>query len=308
MGRGERTHALNTTHLEMCRFKKPTDPGLVCILACIKRLCTLPKNVSKPGMALRHLMNVFLTRLDEKYAIPVALPFARNINFCGRAETLDTIHRKFWPAITDNVSSPLNRNLISLVGSSGAGKSQVLLEYVYRYHLYKQKYSSIFWLNACSSSQLEASAYLAVKSIISHYQTIWEATTDRNQRIAHALKIFEPPIMTRSALMNAVNKLPSIELLKGWLSNDTNNRWLLIIDDYDPDAFNLEVILPTSESGHIIMSTSQTYAYPGSLLVSVPDSIGEAESVDLLIRSSGKAPGTISRNGLFLGDFVSSHC
>jgi hypothetical protein len=284
MGRGERTHALNTTHVEMCRFKEPTDPGLVCILACIKRLCTLPKNIPKP---------------DEKYAIPVTLPFARNINFCGRGETLDRIHRKFWPKITNDALSPLGRDLISLVGSNGAGKSQVLLEYVYRYHLDKPTYSSIFWLDADNSAQLEASAYLAVQSIIDHYQTIWKATTDCDQRIAHALKIYEPPIMTRSALLDAVNKLSSVELLKGWLSHEVNNRWLLIIDGYDPDAFNLDVILPTSESGHIIVSTSQTWAYPGSFLVSVPEGIGETESVDLLIRSCGKAPGTISRNGLF---------
>jgi len=49
MGRGERTHALNTTHIEMCRFEKPTDPGLQCIVSCIKRFCTLPQDIAKPG-------------------------------------------------------------------------------------------------------------------------------------------------------------------------------------------------------------------------------------------------------------------
>ncbi|KAA8910805.1 hypothetical protein FN846DRAFT_761666, partial [Sphaerosporella brunnea] len=234
----------------------------------------------------------------EKYAIPFEPPFARNVNFCGRAETLDSIHRKLWPKIMDDTSSPLSRNLISLVGSNGAGKSQVLLEYMYRYHSNKQRYSSIFWLDAGSYSQLEASAYLAIESIISHYQATWTSATDCDQRIAHALKIYDPPIMTRSALMDAVNKSASVNILKAWLSHESNNRWLLIVDGYDPDAFNLDVILPTTESGHIIMSTSQTYAHPGSFLISVPDSIGEAECVDLLIRSSGKAPGTISRNDL----------
>ena len=49
MGRGERTHALNTTHQEMCRFASANDPNLLTIISCIKRLCTLPQDVPTTG-------------------------------------------------------------------------------------------------------------------------------------------------------------------------------------------------------------------------------------------------------------------
>jgi len=212
---------------------------------------------------------------------------------------LEVIRKRLWPnSLTDDNSGPLTRNSISLVGSAGVGKTQILLEYMYRYHTHQQKYSSVFWLSAGTTSQLQASAYDAVMGIIGQYDKIWKTAPDRDQLIAHSLKIFEPPIMTRAALMEAANRISSVQLLRNWLSHESNNRWLLMIDNYDPDSFELEIVLPVSEVGHILLSTNKPYASPGSHLVTVTDSIGEAQSVDLLIRSSGKDPGTVSRNGL----------
>ncbi|KAF8539400.1 hypothetical protein BDD12DRAFT_98802 [Trichophaea hybrida] len=283
MGRGERTHALSTTHLEMCRFKSPTDPGLVCIVACIKRLCTDPNNVVK---------------LDERYAIPMKPPFPRNVHFCAREGILEEIQSIFWPNyhFQEDQSHPLGRKSITLQGSGGTGKTQVLLEHMYRFHAYKRGYSSIFWLNSDSVASLEASAYDILGNIIGHYDGMWRGATDCDQRIAHSLKIFEPSITTRATLMEALNKASSVKILRDWLSHEPNSRWLLVLDNYSPDV-DLHTILPATDVGHVLVSTRSYNAYPGSHSIAMPDSIGEAESVDLLIRSSGKGL-RVSRNDM----------
>jgi len=234
-------------------------------------------------------------------------PFPRNVHFCAREGILEEIQKIFWPNhhFQEDQSHPLGRKTITLQGAGGTGKTQVLLEHMYRFHAYKG-YSSIFWLNADCVAGLEASAYGILESIISHYDAMWRGATDCDQWIAHSLKIFEPPITTRAALMEAVNKSSSVKILRDWLSHESNSRWLLILDNYSPDV-DLCTILPATDVGHVLTSTRNYNTYPGSHSISMLDSIGEAESVDLLIRSSGKGL-KVSRNGSYLRNpLYSSH-
>ncbi|CCX33329.1 Similar to Nephrocystin-3; acc. no. A0JM23 [Pyronema omphalodes CBS 100304] len=282
MGKGERTHALNTTHLEMCRFESPNDPNLTCIVACIKRLCTDQKDVTKP---------------DKKFAIPLKPPFSRNVHFSGREGILEEIKRTFWPnnQIEDN-SRPLPRTHIAVLGAGGAGKTQILLEYMYRYHAFRQGYSSIFWLNASSTAGLEATAYGIVENIIDHYTKIWKGEKECIQRIAQLFNIFDSAITTKAGLVEAINKLSSVTILKDWLSHAANGRWLLILDSIHPDV-DITTIVPSNDIGHVLTATAYHNIYPDAHPLTVAESIGETESIDLLIRSSGKGL-KISRNDM----------
>jgi tetratricopeptide (TPR) repeat protein len=85
------------------------------------------------------------------------VPYERNPFFSGRADVLQHLHQQLTTSAAEQSALPL---VIS--GLSGIGKTQVALEYIYRY---RQDYRHIFWLNASSEHALLAD-YLAVADII----------------------------------------------------------------------------------------------------------------------------------------------
>lgn len=304
---------LATSHADMGRFASASDPNLACIVACLKRLCTDPKDTAQLGSPpLPSMPPSSDMWADRKYAVPVKPPFPRNVHFCGREAILGQIHAAFWPdsSLLDDCSRPLARACITLCGAAGSGKTQLLLEYLYRHAAAARRpaYSSVFWLNAASPHTLAASAYAAVDAIIAHYDALWRTqaaqAAARAERIAHALGIFEASITSHASLMRAVNRRPSVPILARWLAHQSNARWLLVLDNYDPDV-DLQALLPAAspaappavEYGHVLVATRTYNPYPGTHSIPVPNSIGEPESIDLLVQSSGKGL-KISRNGL----------
>lgn len=297
----------------MGRFASAADPNLACIVTCLKRLCADPADTVQPGSSLLFLpFRRCSAKMwpDRTYAVPARPPFARNVHFCGREAILGQMHAAFWPdrALLDDCSRPLGRACVTLCGAAGAGKTQLLLEYLYRHHHHHRHhagYSSVFWLNAASPAALAASAAAAVEAIVAHCDALWRGGAER---IAHTLGIFEASITSRASLVQVLNRRPSVPVLARWLAHRPNARWLLVLDNYDPDV-DLEPLLPAAsaaaattplaaaaEYGHVLVATRSYNPYPGTHSIPVPDAIGEAESVDLLVRSSGKGL-TVSRNG-----------
>jgi hypothetical protein len=74
------------------------------------------------------------------------VPFRRNPKFFGQEEALTKLHQQLDTATYD--SEPTSS---VLHGMGGVGKTQVALEYTYRY---RSKYQCIFWLPAEDSSTL----------------------------------------------------------------------------------------------------------------------------------------------------------
>jgi hypothetical protein len=166
---------------------------------------------------------------------------------------------------------------------------------------YDHVYSSAFWLNAATGGNLEASAHDALETIINRLTAKWSSKTDRFRRMARLFKLFDPAIETRDDLIQAIHQAPSASgVLRNWFTHPANNRWLLLVlNCNDPDSVMLEKILPATDKGHVIVTTTRdSDPLPGFHSIVVPGTIGEAESVDLLIRRSGKNPGKVSRNGL----------
>lgn len=68
-----------------------------------------------------------------------ALPFPRNKNFFSRQDLLFDIHNEL------NQAPPGQYNVVALNGLTGVGKTQIALEYCYRY---REDYEKIIWLRA----------------------------------------------------------------------------------------------------------------------------------------------------------------
>ncbi|KAL7272362.1 hypothetical protein RUND412_004843 [Rhizina undulata] len=120
----------------------------------------------------------------EEFEVPVKLPFPQNPNFCGRDDILEEMHKALDPCPNTRGSNP-KRKTVVLYGMGGVRKSQIALEYAYRF---RHCYTSIFWIDADNISLTNDSAFQAVEQLKDHYETKWRSSPDF-QEIAHTLHI-----------------------------------------------------------------------------------------------------------------------
>src|SRR5437762_9946912 len=107
----------------------------------------------------------------------------------------------------------------ALHGLGGIGKTQVALEYSYRY---KSGYSYVFWISASDQAQL-LSGYRAIA-------TVTGCTGSKGR---------SPSEIARSVIQ--------------WL--DSTSRWLLIIDNLDDFTIIGDYLPAANSTGHILITT-----------------------------------------------------
>jgi hypothetical protein len=78
--------------------------------------------------------------------------YRRNPNFVGRERELAGLHSALTPE--DTLTSLNHLTFCTLQGMGGIGKTQIALEYTYRY---RQLYDGIFWLRAETNTSLSMS-------------------------------------------------------------------------------------------------------------------------------------------------------
>jgi hypothetical protein len=67
-----------------------------------------------------------------------------------------------------------------------------------------------------------------------------------------------------------------------------NGRWLLVLDNYDDiDAVDIHDILPTCDTGHVIITSRRSHLQALGRTVEV-DEIDERSAVMLLLKSANK--------------------
>ena len=118
-------------------------------------------------------------------------------------------------SLTTNNATALTQ---AISGLGGIGKTQTALEYTYRYY---SEYQAIFWVRASSREEI-------IEDFIN---------------IARLLQLPEQYDQDQQHIVKAT---------KYWLQ--TNTKWLLIIDNADEPRLVKEY-LPTSRSGHILLTT-----------------------------------------------------
>jgi tetratricopeptide (TPR) repeat protein/DNA-binding XRE family transcriptional regulator len=141
------------------------------------------------------------------------VPFPRNPFFTGREEILETLHAQ----LVVEQAGALTRSSV-LHGLGGVGKTQIALEYAYRY---SQEYRAIFWIEA-------ETAETVVSSLL---------------HVAEVLQLPERDNKDQQQVITDVQR---------WLT--THGQWLLIWDNLE-DLDLLSHFLPPSRQGSVLLTT-----------------------------------------------------
>jgi tetratricopeptide (TPR) repeat protein len=145
--------------------------------------------------------------------LPWNVPYHRNRFFTGREGTLAHLHQVLRNNKVAGLTQPQAIN-----GLGGIGKTQIAVEYAYRY---KDYYQAVFWANASTRDTLSAEVVI----------------------LATLLNLPEQHEHDQDIVVRAV---------KRWLN--THPFWLLILDNVD----NLEVLmdfLPEHGKGDVLLTT-----------------------------------------------------
>ena len=179
-----------------------------------------------------------------KKAVVWNIPYPRNPFFTGRDKLLEDVHKRFTTqkavALTQAIS-----------GLGGIGKTQIAIEYAYRY---EHEYRYVLWANAASS-----------ESLLNDFVSL-------------------------AALLNAPGydpqqQLTAVKAVQQWLA--TQKDWLLILDNAD-DIAMVRGYLPTRSNpgGHVLLTTraqaTRAIAQPFEV-----DKMEKDEGILLLLRRTG---------------------
>lgn len=141
------------------------------------------------------------------------IPYRQNVFFTGREEVLTQVHNALFSQ-SDIITNPP----LAVSGTGGIGKTQIALEYAYRY---SYEYHTIAWVQVRSREELsnDFSALFTLLNLSGEQE-------------------YEQPQM--------------IQAVKDWLTAMT--RWLLVFDNTD-DLEMLKAFLPYPAHGHVLLTT-----------------------------------------------------
>jgi hypothetical protein len=141
------------------------------------------------------------------------VPFARNPVFTGRENLVKHLHTHLQSMTAAALSQPQ-----AISGLGGIGKTQLALEYAYRF---RSAYQAVLWVRAETVETLNAS-YV---------------------EIARRLQLPQQDVQEQEVIVQAV---------RDWLRVTTG--WLLIMDNAD-DLTLVQPFLPTEYPGHLVLTT-----------------------------------------------------
>jgi tetratricopeptide (TPR) repeat protein/transcriptional regulator with XRE-family HTH domain len=140
-------------------------------------------------------------------------PHTRNVFFTGREHLLVSLHEHLSATKTTAPVQPQ-----ALYGLGGIGKTQIAIEYVYRYG---DEYTHVFW--------------------------VWAA--NRETLIADFLTLAE---LLGLPEKDEQNQRRGVDAIKRWLAS--NDGWLLVMDNAD-DLSLAQEFLPAHHKGYILLTT-----------------------------------------------------
>jgi tetratricopeptide (TPR) repeat protein len=141
------------------------------------------------------------------------IPSPRNPFFIGREDILFQLRTQLQTGRATALSQPQ-----AITGLGGIGKTQIAVEYAYRFH---QEYQAVLWARADSQEAL-TSSYVAIAGLLT--------------------------LAERDAQDQAI----TVQAVKRWLQ--THSKWLLILDNADELALVPE-FLPPALGGHLLLTT-----------------------------------------------------
>src|SRR5579884_1970524 len=149
---------------------------------------------------------------DDQHII-TNVPFGRNPFFTGREEILERLYTELHSHRTAALTQAQ-----AISGLGGIGKTQIAVEYAYRY---QNHYNPILWTTASSRESLTTD-FIAIASL---------------------LNLAEKDEQDQAIVINAI---------KRWLAD--NNNWLLILDNVE-NPKEIADFLPSQSGGNVLITT-----------------------------------------------------
>ena len=146
------------------------------------------------------------------------LPYERNPDFVGRDDLLIELRQKLCNKSVHNYN-----HRIAIYGCGGIGKTQIAIEYTYRYATF---YKHVFWISAKDQSAL----------------------LDGFQEIADVTKCAQPSLQPND----------QAKVVLGWLREHDN--WLLVLDNLDDISVAKGYLPKMSEGGHTLITTRDPFS------------------------------------------------
>ena len=184
------------------------------------------------------------------------IPYARNPFFTGREEMLASLRTRLESSGRAGLTQALS-------GMGGVGKTQMAVEYAYRY---RDEYWAILWVSA----DTEITTKTSLVEIGVTLGLVDPDDTDHNRAVA---------------------------AVKQWC--DKNSRWLLIFDNADHPQL-VKPFLPLAPQGHILV-TSRAHVLD-SVGIATPLNVTEMpreEAVDFLFVRTGRSATAGERDAAF---------
>lgn len=173
------------------------------------------------------------------------VPYQHNRLFTGRDHLLQHLHEQFQQS--PEAASTQSQ---AITGLGGIGKTQIAIEYAYRY---QQDYHHILWANAATALDLTRD-----------YVTI-------------AIELKLP-------LAEETDQSEVVKAVKNWLR--THDNWLLLLDNAD-DLAMTNSFLPAGGKGHVLLTTRE--ADSGSMAAHVEvNKMTETEGLLFLLRRASR--------------------
>ena len=141
------------------------------------------------------------------------IPYPRNPYFTGREELLRRLAAALRGGETVGISQPQ-----AVSGLGGVGKTQIALEYAYRYY---QDYDTVLWTRA-----------------------------DTQEALISGFVVFAG--LLQLPVQEERDQLKIVQAVKHWLASHT--RWLLLLDNSDELAL-VRDYLPPASRGHTLLTT-----------------------------------------------------
>jgi tetratricopeptide (TPR) repeat protein len=176
------------------------------------------------------------------------VPYPRNSYFIGRDEILTRLRTHLQAGQATALSQPQ-----AITGLGGIGKTQIAVEYAYRFH---QDYQVVLWARAEDT----------------------EALTSSFITIATLLNLAEQKAQDQTITVDAV---------KMWLQ--THSGWLLMLDNAD-DLSLVPAFLPPALGGHLLLTTRAFAVGHLASRIEVDTLSAEQGALFLLRRASLMAP------------------
>ncbi|MDP6637214.1 MAG: FxSxx-COOH system tetratricopeptide repeat protein [Phycisphaerae bacterium] len=171
------------------------------------------------------------------------VPHNRNPNFTGRDELLESLRQ----SLISGAPTALTQ---AIAGLGGIGKTQLALEYAYRY---ANEYKLIWWIRSETPAQLSGDYAALVKP----------------------LGLSDEEVADQEAAVKAVRQ-----------TLEHNGNWLLIFDNA-PDPGSIRDYLPHGNTGHIII-TSRHQAWKGIAEPVSVQVLDADEAVEFLLKRTGR--------------------